>query len=562
MATFGVAVLLPLPALFIARKRGLKSLTPAVLLFSFLFPLYAIYVGNGRLLTSGDNLGTRALPSRILTRFTLDLTGAPYIEGPALPYAVRRVGQRLLNIYPPGTAFLALPHAALALVGSSGNVSRALVARWDKHSSAIITIAAVGFFFAAVWSFGIRVALGSTLVFALATPLPSTPSQSLWILTGEVFFVSLAVYLLLGRRCRPTMAGFAAGMAFASRPTALVIILVLFILVRSTDRKLAARYGTAAAIAVTAAAVFQLTLFGNVLGAYASGQSALMSPGRLGEGLLGVFLSPSRGLLWFFPYLLLVPFAGPTLRREQDTALWKLWWASLAIVTAFVILVASHSEWWGGWSLGPRLMTECAPFLALLTAPLWSTRGWVRRCLMITVVFSAATQLLLAYNPAASDWNRRVHRFMPSRSLVGLAESQLLAAWIPGWLDHRFGLTGPRTLDVPDAPELTGSIDSPVVRARVGDDLWIEGWARIPGEDLAVFFLIDGRVTRPVTLRRVPRPDVQAAVPVLGDCSSAGFEALVRLGADQMGTHDLGVILRARDGRARLLALRRFESTR
>ena len=555
---FFVSIAVLLPVLFYARTRGPAFLTPTVLVFSGLLPLYSIYTGNGRVLTSGDNLATRALPSRMLQAGTVDLSKVSPFDGPDLPYSVVRLGGRVLNAYPSGTAFIALPYGLLGLAGSGGVVDRGLISRWDKHASAILTIAAVAFFYAAARRFGPRAALGATAVFALATPLPTAPAQSLWSFTGEGLCLAIALYGLLGARARPWMAGAAMGAAFACRPTAVVSAIVFMLASALGERKTAVHYGVSMALTVSAVAAWQFALYGHPLGAYGIAQTAQMGSRLSGEALLGVLFSPSRGLVIYFPYVLLAPVAAAILTRRREPEVWRWWWASMVLIAAAVLMAASHAQWWGGWSLGPRLMAECAPFLALATVPLWMVGGWGRRVLLALFFFSASTQLLLAYNPAASDWNSRVHSRMRSRSLAGLRESQLLAAWVPGWVDRHFGFNEPRSLTGPDAPELMGSIGPPKMSDASRDELALEGWARIPGEDLDVFFFLDGAVTRPAAIRRVPRPDVSSVLPSLGDCATAGFEAVLRF-QGATGPHDLYAIVRARDGRIHRLEERRFQ---
>jgi hypothetical protein len=98
---------------------------------------------------------------------------------------------------------------------------------------------------------------------------------------------------------------------------------------------------------------------------------------------------------------------------------------------------------------------------------------------------------------------------------------------------------------------LTGSVDEPAEGAEVGGTLLVRGWARVPGEDLGVHVLLDGVERAPDELRRTARPDVAAALPGLGSCAAAGYEARVALGSGDTGAHRLAVVLRSRDGRER-----------
>ncbi len=550
------SLLVLLPVVHLVRTRGPASLTPRTMVLAAILPLYAIYTGNGISSVSGDNLGTRVLPSHFLRTGSFDLTGVPPFDRGDLPYCVTRVGSRVLNAYPSGTAIVAIPYAVFGLAASGGEVSGELVSRWDKHSSALLMIAAAGLLFASARRFGTRGAAGAAAVFALATPIPTGPAQSLWSFTGEIFCLTLALFALLGVRARPILAGVALGGAFACRPTALIPAAVLLVATAFWRRRTAARAFLAAALTAGAVALWQARLYGHPLGAYGISQTARLTWPPSWPAAFGVLLSPSRGLLVFFPYVLLLPLAGVRVIRARNAELGTWWVASAALVGTALLLAASHAHWWGGWGLGPRLMSECAPFLALATVPLWTSDGWGRRSMIALFTFSAVTQLLLAYNPDASRWNELVHARMRNRSLSGLRESQLLAAWIPGWLDRNFGLREPRSFDRAESSELTGWIESAERDRNDPSNLRVQGWGRIPGEDLEAVFLLDGSVVRPRVLRRVSRADVAAAVPALGGCDSCGFDATLPL-LSPGAAPDLLVVLRARDGR-----IRRFEGRR
>ncbi len=546
-----IALALAAAGIGIVWRSGPDALTPRVLLACGGLPLFALYTGNGMLLTSGDNLATRLIPSRLLTRGTLDLHGVAPFDTTPLHYAGTRVGERVLSAFPLGTAVLAVPHAALALAGSRGRVDDGLVARWEKHAAGCLTVAAVMLFYLAVRRFGRAEALGATFVFALATPLPTSASQALWTFTGELPCLTLALHLLLGRSA-PALAGAAMGMAFFCRPTALLVGLVLGAALAVKDRRAALRYAGALAVAVALVSCAQLALYGHPLGAYGRGNTRPDALNRsLAEGLLGVLVSPSRGLLVFFPYVLLLPLGLLAARRRRDPDLGIWWTASAAIGVLSVLVTASYAKWWGGHGLGPRLMTEAAPFLALMTVPLWAASAKAKASLVGLAAASAATQVLMAYGPLVFGWNDILDQ-EGRASLFELGDSQLVAAWTPGWQPPRYDEPArARSLAGPEAVDLTGSIDAPIEGAPVKGPLVVRGWARVPGGDLAVYFVLDGRLTRPTRLTRRPRPDVQAVLPRMGDCSSAGYEATFEQARDTPGPHRLDLVLRSADGRVR-----------
>ena len=525
------------------------------------FPLYALYTGNGLSILSADNAATRRIASQLVTHGTLDLARDPPYEE-SFGWAAVTIHGRVLSAYPVGTGLLQVPYAAAALAGSAGSITHSLVARWEKHFAALLTVASVAvFFLAARRSFGSRVALGTSGVLALATSLFTCAAQSMWSSTGELFCTSLALLFLMsgeGGRWRPAAAGAAMAGAFLCRPTALLSLVVLGVVAWREDRRGAARFGLVAALGIGAILLWQKSVFGNAMGAYvALGTEAGMWFGTVPSSFAGTLLSPSRGILVWHPWLLLLPTAAMSLRPGSL----RTWWLGSFAVAMLTWLMASFlTRWWGGGSLGPRYFTGVAPFLALLTAPLWtSAYGPIRAALVATVVFASATQVLAAYNPKTAEWNSVVDVDSHPRILWSIRDSQLAAAWWPRWrISDAFLSTLPRIAGREDG-SLAGSVDEPREGASVAGPLRVTGWARSSGEDLDVKLFLDGAPAgSPV--RRVPRPDVQAALPSMGDCSRSGWESVIerptRDGASE--THELTAVFLTRDGRYRSYPVRHF----
>jgi hypothetical protein len=105
---------------------------------------------------------------------------------------------------------------------------------------------------------------------------------------------------------------------------------------------------------------------------------------------------------------------------------------------------------------------------------------------------------------------------------------------------------------------LPGSLDGPAQDGVVRGDLLVRGWARSEHDDLETVFLFDGEVRTPATFRRVPRPDVARALPRLGACESAGFEATFPFQPGDEGPREIRAVFRSPDGRHRLYPLRAF----
>ncbi|MBL8111518.1 MAG: hypothetical protein JNK60_01420 [Acidobacteria bacterium] len=99
------------------------------------------------------------------------------------------------------------------------------------------------------------------------------------------------------------------------------------------------------------------------------------------------------------------------------------------------------------------------------------------------------------------------------------------------------------------------SIDAPADGGVVKGNLVVSGWSQTEGGNASVLEVrIDGARRVPASSRRVPRPDVAAALPALGDTGAAGYEETFAFLPGDEGRHDLAVRFQARDGRVRTLA--------
>ena len=130
----------------------------------------------------------------------------------------------------------------------------------------------------------------------------------------------------------------------------------------------------AAVLAPTGALVLWLnrTTFGTVLGMHSWSELELYreSAMSMALGLNGLFFDLAYGLVACAPiWLLLVPAAVVAWRHHR-----RLLGEVALIAVPTLLLVASRSEWYGGWSPPFRYGLVLLPFLAMLLVPLFERR--------------------------------------------------------------------------------------------------------------------------------------------------------------------------------------------
>lgn len=203
------------------------------------------------------------------------------------------------------------------------------------------------------------------------------------------FLTFLALDLLLRfrealeRGTRPRLAqvaGFGAclGLAFLTRAAtapAIAVLLVLFaaVLARApvtaTPRRRALQLAFAIGPAALGLALWLLLnerRFGDPL---ESGYGGTVTGAFFDHppllGLVGLFVSPSRGLLWLAPPLVLALVGWPRAWRSGD-GLIAVGLPALAL--AALLPYAATAGWHGGWTYGPRYVLPALPVLFLLVA--------------------------------------------------------------------------------------------------------------------------------------------------------------------------------------------------
>lgn len=119
------------------------------------------------------------------------------------------------------------------------------------------------------------------------------------------------------------------------------------------------------------------------------------------------------------------------------------------------------------------------------------------------------------------------------------------------------GLAGPQQ-------EIPGWIDEPAEGRTVAGPVVVSGWCQERGGKpcVAVRVWVDGAEVDAAQITRLPRPDVQAAVPGIGDSSRAGWRVSFGPGDLAPGRHCVAAALIADGGRHRRVGPWAFTVTR
>jgi hypothetical protein len=219
---------------------------------------------------------------------------------------------------------------------------------------------------------------------------------------------------------------------------------------------------------------------------------------------------------------------------EQVHPTWHRFLIQLSLPLGVLLALALRA----GWRARLALERTAAPHGATPAQSVQRPRfaGWPRGALVF---------LAFAVLPGVLVWLLAAHERSQATSAVARAAAQRVAP-------------APNVSPWKEDALLTGGVDEPAEGSTVRGRLAVRGWARLPDRDLEVTVFIDGNERASVTHRRLSRPDVQSALPMLGDCASAGYEFVYAFSAKDSGPHELEVLFRTRDGRERHYPRRLF----
>lgn len=237
--------------------------------------------------------------------------------------------------------------------------------------------------------FGSAVGLAGALLFSLGSPAYGVLSQGLFIQTGAIFSqgLSMALVLVLLHRLDSSekkppervmvwgallFGGFFSSWAAICRPTFAVWTLLFALVVLWRLRARAWVYLLGGAIG----GVFGLCLLkystGSWIGQWGSGKvgeiGTIPSAAAIVEALAGFWVSPARGLLIFCPWLV-VFFAGIGVTFRTRGHRNPLFWCNLLFCIAVYGAVVTFSQWYAGWSGGPRLQSDLLLSALFLSGP-------------------------------------------------------------------------------------------------------------------------------------------------------------------------------------------------
>lgn len=279
---------------------------------------------------------------------------------------------------PIGVAVVAVPFVAAAAMSDEvlgtawlDDLSLGGPPSLDPFIASVVTAAAAVVVFLLGRAAGISLvaAAASAGLFALATGAWSTASRALWMHGPTMLVLGIGLLLFLrsaGRPARLAAAGATFGFAFFIRPTTAVAAVGFTILTAVLYRRRVLAFVSGGVVVGMLGLLLNQAVYGRALPTYFdAGRLELSS--SVPEALAGNLFSPARGLLVYSPFLAFAVW-GIVIRRRSG-AFGAIDVTLLSIIGCHWFIVSSFPHWWGGWSYGPRFMTDIVPFLMWFIFP-------------------------------------------------------------------------------------------------------------------------------------------------------------------------------------------------
>jgi hypothetical protein len=401
------------------KRPSFTSLIPWIL-FATVFVLHVLSPN----VMIADSL--RAVPTAqsILVDHDLSLKNNLPIWSAGSDYAIQTVGSKELPFFPWGGSLFAVPFLILAAVWAKLTGGSTVPQYLNTFPNTwpfelvsmcfVVALTTVVIYHIARLSLSslsarrrTQAATATALMFAFGTAAWSTADRSLWQHGPSMLFLSttLLAALIIQSRSAPHMwrapvgLGASAAAAYAMRPTNSLAIIGIgaWLLIRHPRSVL---WGITGGIPVA------ILFFGVNRWQYGQFLPTYYEPTSLGAStggrvpdfwvaIAGNLVSPARGILIFSPILALAILSPMILVRQHK--LRSLQIAVGTIVIAHLVTISTFAQWWGGYTYGPRLMSDMVPFLVFLSLPvvewLWSLdRARARR----PATALAVTAILLA----------------------------------------------------------------------------------------------------------------------------------------------------------------------
>src|SRR5579883_918812 len=212
-----------------------------------------------------------------------------------------------------------------------------------------------------------------------------------------------ALRRVLRARGEPPAAGLVppgrlrVGVAFLARPSNAILLAPVLLLVLFREPGARARVVLGVLPAVLFEVAYRWSYFNNPFYTQVGDIGARAWTNHWLGPFAGLLVSPGRGLFVYTPAFVL-SIVGFSSRGVPG------WLRAVGVGSLLTVVTYAHwGMWWGGWSVGPRLLADLSPGLVLGLAPLRGTL--LRASAVVLGALSIAAHALMAFTVSGYAWN-------------------------------------------------------------------------------------------------------------------------------------------------------------
>ena len=379
------------------------------LFFVFYFLSFFIIYKSGlnkQVIQSEDFIATATLPFSLIKEQNYDLDEYydlltefhPNPDGPLLtPYYLKETNGHFYSFFPTFTAVLAIP---LYIIPSymKYDYSIEAIGILSRMGGAFITALSVAVFWfiikAKVTDKKARVLL--LLAYALGTNSFSTSSQGLWQHGTSQLFNGLGLLSLIYNLT--PFAGLSFGLASVARPTNLLSLAVfgVYVIIKNLKTKnhnAILAYIGFALIPIMIQLYIDTKIFGSITNTGYGSHNGYWTANII-EGFLGMWLSPSKGLLITSPILLLMFYGIYQSIKNFKTNQLNVF--VIIVIFLYTLIMGKWYNWFGGYSWGTRMSSDVIPYLIFILIPLINSAHFKKK--LVQAIFTALLTISIVYH--------------------------------------------------------------------------------------------------------------------------------------------------------------------
>ena len=201
------------------------------------------------------------------------------------------------------------------------------------------------------------------------------------------------------------MGGIFMGFSVLSRPTAILPIMILIPLIVYLTFKVYSKKDLLKFLVLLFSGLILCFLFfiwyNNTYFLSIENQGYFNQLGRswlskFPEGFLGMWISPSKGLLIYSPVFIFSIVGAFIVIKRKNFKEDSFYIVSILIVLLHTLIVGRWKHWYGGWSFGYRMSADIIPFLILLMVPYIKSYFFERtkNIFLLLIGFSVLMQIM------------------------------------------------------------------------------------------------------------------------------------------------------------------------